>query len=42
MAKVALQYGKDPQIRNLADDVVKAQEGEIAFLKDWLAKNAKG
>jgi uncharacterized protein (DUF305 family) len=38
MAKVVLQYGKDPDVKKLAEDVVKAQEGEIIFLKDWLAK----
>lgn len=38
MAKVVLQHGKDAQIRKLAEDVVKAQEGEIAMMKDWLKK----
>ena len=38
MAKVVLRYGKDPEIKKLAEDVVKAQESEIAFMKDWLAK----
>ncbi len=41
MAKIVLQYGKDPDIRKLAEGVVTAQEGEITFMKDWLAKNAK-
>ncbi|WP_112662949.1 CopM family metallochaperone [Microvirga flavescens] len=39
MAKIVLQYGKDPEIRKLAQDVVGAQEKEIAFLKEWLKKN---
>ncbi len=38
MAKVVLQYGKDPEIKTLAEGVVKAQDGEIVFMKDWLAK----
>ena len=39
MAKIVLQYGKNAEIRTLAEGIVKAQEGEIAFMKDWLAKN---
>ena len=41
MAKIVLQYGKDAEIRKLAEGVVTAQEGEITFMKDWLARNAK-
>jgi uncharacterized protein (DUF305 family) len=41
MAKVVLQFGKDPDIRKLAEGVVKAQAGEIAFMNDWLAKTDK-
>lgn len=38
MAKIVLQYGKDPEIRKLAEDVVRTQEAEIRFMREWLAK----
>ena len=41
MAKVELQYGKDPVLRKLAEDIVAAQEKEIAGMKAWLAQHAK-
>ena len=39
MAKVVLQFGKDPEIKNLAESIFKAQEEEIAFMNEWLAKS---
>ena len=39
MAKIVLEKGKDAEIRKLAEDIIGAQEKEIAFLKEWLAKN---
>jgi len=41
MAKVELEHGKDPAIRKLAEEIVAAQEGEIAMMKEWLEKNAR-
>jgi uncharacterized protein (DUF305 family) len=41
MAKIELQYGKDTETRKLAEEIIKAQEGEITSMKAWLAKHAK-
>lgn len=38
MAKVLLQFGKDPELRKLADDVIRTQNEEITMMRDWLRK----
>ena len=39
MARVELEYGKDPEMRKLARDIIQAQKKEIAFMKKWQAKH---
>ncbi len=38
MARVELEHGKDPELRKLAQDIIDAQDKEIAFMKAWLNK----
>ena len=40
MAKIELQYGKDPELRRLATNIVQSQDKEIAQMKAWQAKHA--
>jgi uncharacterized protein (DUF305 family) len=41
MVSAYLKNGKNPEMRKLAEDILKAQEREIAFLNGWLAGAAK-
>ncbi|HDT6074897.1 TPA: DUF305 domain-containing protein [Enterobacter roggenkampii] len=36
MAETELKYGKDPEMRKLAQDIIKAQKGEIEQMNTWL------
>ncbi len=37
MAEIVLKYGKDSKVKNLAKDIIKAQNKEIAWMQKWLA-----
>ncbi len=39
MAQGELKYGKEPELKRLAWNIIKAQHEEIAFMKGWQAKH---
>lgn len=41
MAKTELQYGKDPEMRKLAEQIIAAQQPEIDRMQAWLKKSGK-
>ena len=41
MAEVELKYGKDPEMRKLAEDIINAQQAEIEQMQKWLKVNNK-
>lgn len=41
MATIELKYGKDPELRKMAQEIIDAQNKEIEFMKKWQSKNDK-
>lgn len=41
MAKLELKYGKDPELRKMAEGIISAQEAEIATMQTWLKAPGK-
>jgi uncharacterized protein (DUF305 family) len=41
MARIVIEHGEDPDLRRLAEEIIEAQEAEIAFLREWIAENAE-
>lgn len=39
MARIVLEHGSDAEVKKLAEAVIAAQEAEIKWMQDWLAKN---
>jgi uncharacterized protein (DUF305 family) len=40
MAGIVMEHGKDPDVRALAQEIIAAQEREIALIEAWLAEHA--
>jgi uncharacterized protein (DUF305 family) len=40
MAKTQLLYGKDPQMRRLAQEIITDQQSEITLMQLWLTQHA--
>jgi len=40
-ARIVLEHGTDPDVRTFAEQVIAAQEAEIAWMTDWLSKHGQ-
>ena len=41
MARTELTYGRDPELKAMANAIIASQGEELASMKAWLAKNAE-
>lgn len=41
MARVVRDYGDDPEVRRLADEIIAAQQAEIDWMVGWLEKHGQ-
>ena len=41
MAKIVLAFGKDPEVKKVAEGIINAQEAEITSMKEWLKKQGQ-
>lgn len=41
MAQAVLKYGKDDRVKEWANQIIKAQQAEIAVMQDWLKQHGQ-
>ncbi|MFM8700025.1 MAG: DUF305 domain-containing protein [Hyphomicrobiales bacterium] len=40
MAEIVIKFGKNARIRALAENIIKTQKEEIAFMEQWLSRTS--